>query len=193
VSSQAEEAPSVAAETRAPTTPPPLAPATAIKEGEAVTEVTATQVPRETPSEAGLSAEGVVMVSDEDSAPPPPSESNDAAMALALEPAQVPATVSLLPAVEVPVPSPIVKVQGPLPTAKVVESSSAQVSLTIEEMMDLETCRYIDFPGVGVIDLKAPQLPEKDYEVATEQRSDEPTEDHVWFEDRWMVASLCDE
>jgi hypothetical protein len=20
-----------------------------------------------------------------------------------------------------------------------------------------------------------------------------PTEDHVWFEDRWMVASLCDE
>jgi hypothetical protein len=21
----------------------------------------------------------------------------------------------------------------------------------------------------------------------------EPGEDHVWFEDRWMVASLCDE
>jgi adenosylmethionine-8-amino-7-oxononanoate aminotransferase len=20
-----------------------------------------------------------------------------------------------------------------------------------------------------------------------------PAEDHVWFEDRWMVASLCDE
>jgi hypothetical protein len=20
-----------------------------------------------------------------------------------------------------------------------------------------------------------------------------PTEDHMWFEDRWMVASLCDE
>jgi hypothetical protein len=20
-----------------------------------------------------------------------------------------------------------------------------------------------------------------------------PSEDHVWFEDRWMVASLCDE
>jgi hypothetical protein len=23
--------------------------------------------------------------------------------------------------------------------------------------------------------------------------TDEITEDHVWFEDRWMVASLCDE
>jgi hypothetical protein len=22
---------------------------------------------------------------------------------------------------------------------------------------------------------------------------DQPDEDHVWFEDRWMVASLCDE
>jgi hypothetical protein len=21
----------------------------------------------------------------------------------------------------------------------------------------------------------------------------DPDEDHVWFEDRWMVASLCDE
>jgi hypothetical protein len=57
---------------------------------------------------------------------------------------------------EVPGPSPTVEVQGPLPTAKVAESSSARVFLTVEEMMDLETCRYIDFPGVGVIDLEAP-------------------------------------
>jgi hypothetical protein len=41
-------------------------------------------------------------------------------------------------------------------------------------MIDLETCRYIDFPGVRVIDLEAPQLPEKEYEVAAEQRSNEP-------------------
>jgi hypothetical protein len=41
-------------------------------------------------------------------------------------------------------------------------------------MMDLETCGYIDFPGVGVIDLEAPQLPEKEYEVAMERRSNEP-------------------
>jgi hypothetical protein len=57
----------------------------------------------------------------------------------------------------------------------VAESSSARVSLTVEEMMDLETCRYIDFPGVGVLDLEAPQLPEKEYEVAAERRPNEPT------------------
>jgi hypothetical protein len=32
--------------------------------------------------------------------------------------------------------------------------------------MDLETCRYIDLPGVGVIDLEVPQLPEKEYNAA---------------------------
>jgi hypothetical protein len=37
-------------------------------------------------------------------------------------------------------------------------------------MMDLETCRYIDHPGVGVIDLIANQLPEKEYEVVAERR-----------------------
>jgi hypothetical protein len=175
VPSQDDEALSVAAETRVPTTPPLSAPATTVEEGEAVTKATATQAPWETPYEAGLSAEGVMMVSDEDSVPPPLSESHDSAMASALEPAQVPATASLLSAVEVPVPSPAVKVQGPLPTAKVAESSSARVSLMVEEMMDSETCRYINFPGVGVINLEAPQLPEKEYEVATERRSDEPT------------------
>jgi hypothetical protein len=49
-----------------------------------------------------------VVVLDEDSVPPPPSESHDATVATTLEPAQVPATVSLLPTVEVPVPSPAV-------------------------------------------------------------------------------------
>jgi hypothetical protein len=58
--------------------------------------------------------------------------------------------------VEVPVPSPTVKVQGPLSTAKVAESSSVRVSLTVEDMMDLETCWYINFPGVSVINLEAP-------------------------------------
>jgi hypothetical protein len=57
--------------------------------------------------------------------PPPPSESHDVVMALALELAQVPAMGSLVPAVEVSVPSPAVEVQGPLPTVKVAESSSA--------------------------------------------------------------------
>jgi hypothetical protein len=67
----------------------------------------------------------MVVVLDEDSAPPPPSESHDAAMAPMSEPAQVPTTASLLPAVEVPVPSPAVEVQGPPSTAEVAEFSSA--------------------------------------------------------------------
>jgi hypothetical protein len=172
---QADEAPSVVAEMRAPTTPPPPAPATAVEEGEVAMEATVTQPALEAPSEAGPSVEGVVVVLNEDPVPPPPSECHDAAMARALEPAQIPATASLLPDVEVLVPSPAGHVQGPLPTAEVAESSSTRVSLTIEEMMDLETCRYIDFPGVGVIDLEAPQLPEKEYEVAAKQRSNELT------------------
>jgi hypothetical protein len=52
---------------------------------------------------------------------------------------------------------------------EVAESSSARDALTVEEVMELATCRYIDFPGVGVIDLEAPQLPEKVLEVATER------------------------
>jgi hypothetical protein len=30
-------------------------------------------------------------------------------------------------------------------------------------------------------------------ELHKERRRREEAEDHVWFEDRWMVASLCDE
>jgi hypothetical protein len=62
-------------------------------------------------------------------------------MAPATEPAQVLVTASLLPVVEVPVPSPEVEVQGPPLTAEVAKSSSAWVSLTTEEVMDLATSR----------------------------------------------------
>jgi hypothetical protein len=41
--------------------------------------------------------------------------------------------------------------------------------------MELVTCRYIDFLGVGVIDLEAPQLLEKVYVVASEWMFNEPT------------------
>jgi hypothetical protein len=84
-------------------------------------------------------------------------------------------TASLLPAVEVPVPSPAVEVQGPSPIAEVAESSSARVALTTEEMMELATCWYVDFPGVGVIDLEAPQFPKRVYEVVAERMFNEPT------------------
>jgi hypothetical protein len=91
---QAEEEPSAVTEMRAPATPPPPIPATAVEEGEAVTEATVTQAALEAPSEAA-SAEGMVMVLDEESVPPPPSESHDVVMALALELAQVPAMGAL--------------------------------------------------------------------------------------------------
>jgi hypothetical protein len=71
----------VVAETRAPIAPPPPAPATVVEEGEAATETTVTQAALEAPSEAGPSIEGVVVVLDEDSVPPPPSGSRDVAMA----------------------------------------------------------------------------------------------------------------
>jgi hypothetical protein len=95
VTSQAEEAPSVVAETRVPTTPPPPALATAIEDGDVATEATVTHAALEAPSEAGASIEGVLVVLDEDLVPPPPSENHDAAVATTLEPAQVPAAASL--------------------------------------------------------------------------------------------------
>jgi hypothetical protein len=122
---RAEEAPPVVAEMRTPTTPPPPAPAAAVKEGEAATEATVTRAALEMPSRAGPSIEGVVVVLNEDAAPPPALEKRDAAVVLALESAQVPAATSHLPVVEVPAPPPTMVVHGPPPTAGVAESSSA--------------------------------------------------------------------
>jgi hypothetical protein len=87
-----------------------------------------------------------VVVLDEDSAPPPSSESHNVVMAPASEPAQVTMTAGLLPAVEVLEPSPSVGVSGPPLTTEVAETSSARDALTAEEVMELVTCRYIDFP-----------------------------------------------
>jgi hypothetical protein len=67
----------------------------------------------EMPTEAGPSSEDVVVVLDEDSAPPPLTEGRDVVMAPASEPAQVVVMASLLPAVEVSEPSPAVEVSGP--------------------------------------------------------------------------------
>jgi hypothetical protein len=98
------------------------------------------------------------VVSDEDSTPPTSSECRDVVMALASEPAQVTVAAGLLHAVEVSEPSPAVGVSGPPLTAEVAETSSARGALTTEEVMELATCRYIDFPRVGVIDLEAPNF-----------------------------------
>jgi hypothetical protein len=69
----------------------------------------------------------------------------------------------------------VAEVSGPSLTADVAETSSARDAITVEEVMELVTCQYIDFLDAGVIDLEAPQLPEKVQEVATEQMFAEPT------------------
>jgi hypothetical protein len=152
----------------------PVSAATA-EEGEATTRASASREPLVTPTEADPSGENAVMVLSEDSAALPSSENRDVVIPSASESAQVEVMASLLPAVEVPVPSPAVEVPGPSPSTEVAETSSSRVALTAEEVMELATCRYIDFPGVGVIDLEVPQLPEKVYEVAAERMFNEPT------------------
>jgi hypothetical protein len=37
------------------------------------------------------------------------------------------------------------------------------------------------------------EMQKSDLTLATTHYEVKPSEDHVWFEDRWMVASLCDE
>jgi hypothetical protein len=50
--------------------------------------------------------------------------------------------------------------------------------VTVEEVMELVTRQYLDFPGIGVVDLDAPELPSNDremLEMAMEQIFAEPT------------------
>jgi hypothetical protein len=155
-------------------TPPPV-PAAAIEEGEMTTEAVASHAVLITPTKAGPGGADAVVVLDEDLAPPPSSENRDVVMPPTLEPAQVATTASLLPAVGIPEPSAAAEVSGPPQTAEVAETSSARGALTAKEVMELATCRYIDFPGVGVIDLEEPQLPEKVFEVASERMFNKPT------------------
>jgi hypothetical protein len=50
--------------------------------------------------------------------------------------------------------------------------------VTVEEVMELATCQYVDFPGIGIVDLDAPELPSNDremLEVVTEQMFAKPS------------------
>jgi hypothetical protein len=96
-------------------------------------------------------------------------------MTPASEPTPVVAVAAPSPVVEVPEPSPSVELLEPFPATGAVGTSSAVGVVTIEELMELAMFRYIDFPGVGVINLEAPQLPEKVLEVATERMFAEPS------------------
>jgi hypothetical protein len=89
-------------------------------------------------------ADVVMVPSDEDSAPPPPVGDRDVAMTLASEP------------------SPAAGVSEPSPAAGAPEPSSAVGAASIEEVMDLATCRYVDFLGIGIVDLDTSELPSND-------------------------------
>jgi hypothetical protein len=45
------------------------------------------------------------------------------------------------------------------------EASPDVGTASVEEVMDMAACRYVDFPGIGTIDLDAPELPGNDREL----------------------------
>jgi hypothetical protein len=45
------------------------------------------------------------------------------------------------------------------------EPSPSAGAASVEAVMDLAACRYVDFPGIGTIDLNAPELPSNDREM----------------------------
>jgi hypothetical protein len=60
----------------------------------------------------------------------------------------------------------------------VLEPSPAAGATSVEGAVDFASCQYVDFPGIGAIDLDAPELPSNDremLEVATEQMFSDPS------------------
>jgi hypothetical protein len=148
-----EDVPAAATAAEALITPPPPVPVTGVKEVGTIAEALAPQAIMGASDTAGPSGEDVVAAMDEGLAAPLSSESRDVVIPLVPGAMQAEVTTSSLPAVKVPGPSPAAEASGPPPTAEVAKTSSDQITLTAEEVMDLATCRYIDFPGVGLIDL----------------------------------------
>jgi hypothetical protein len=168
---QAEDVPAAALATEASIMPPPPALVTDIEEVGTTAEASAPRAVMGTSDMAGPSGKGAVVAMDEDLAAPLSSESRDVVIPSAPGAVQVVVATSSLPAVEVPGPPPAAEALGPPTTTKVAETSSSQITLTTEKVMELATCRYIDFPGVGVIDLEGPQYSEKGYEAESERMS----------------------
>jgi hypothetical protein len=58
------------------------------------------------------------------------------------------------------------------------EPSLIASAASVEDVMDLAACRYVDFPGIGTIDLNTPELPGNDRELleaAMDQMFSKPT------------------
>jgi hypothetical protein len=63
-------------------------------------------------------------------------------------------------------------------TSTVPKCLLATGAVSVEDAMDLVACRYVDFPGIGTIDLDTPELPSNDremLEVATDRIFAEPS------------------
>jgi hypothetical protein len=78
------------------------------------------------------------------------------------------------PAAEVADPSPAAEVPEPSLAAGVAETSSVAGAVTVEEVMEMATSWYIDFLGIGIVDLEAPELPSKALDAAEERMFAEP-------------------
>jgi hypothetical protein len=120
-----------------------------MEEGQTVAGATTPQSAPKPPTEAVPSGRDVVVVLDKGSAPPQSSGGRDVVMAWMSEPVPVVMTADFFLAAEVPEPSLAAEVPGSSLIAEVAESSSVRGAVTVEEVMELATCRYIDFPGVG--------------------------------------------
>jgi hypothetical protein len=171
----AEDVPAGATTDEPLITPPPPVPVIGVEEVGTIVEASATRAVMGVSDTTGPGGDDAVVAMDESLAAPMSSESRDVVIPSASGEMQVAVATSSLPAVKVPGPSPAVEASGPPPTAEVAETSSDQITLTAEEVMELATCRYIDFPGIGVIDLEGPQYLEKGYEAAEERMSNAPT------------------
>jgi hypothetical protein len=98
--------------TEASIAPPPPVPAATVVEGETATGAPASCAALVSPTKAGPSREDAVVIVDEDPAALPLSENRNVVIPPASEPTQVTAITSLLPDIEMPVPSPAVDVFG---------------------------------------------------------------------------------
>jgi hypothetical protein len=119
----------------------------------------------EPPAEAVSVGADVVMVpSDKDSMPPPSVGDLDVVMSSAPEPS---------------------------PTMGAPEPSSAAGAASVGEAMGLAVCLYVDFPGIGIIDLGAPELLSNDWEMLEVETERMFTEPSILETIASVVSALC--
>jgi hypothetical protein len=128
---------------------------------------------------------GVATVVEESGAPPPPVTTTAVKEERMVAESTAPQAVLEPPAGAGPGGADVVMVladDGSVPpplvgdrdvvTSTVPEPSPAAGATSVEDVMDLAACRYVDFPSIGTINLNAPELPRNDremLEVATER------------------------